>query len=118
MAQNKHTVFDAIEFPPYEFHEFPMTVPVNDDGSVADSPYDERHKLKPVVIVQNQAELDALKGPDVVLIAVGDGSSRVQSEADIRAVLYEQAETRGVRIDKAWSVERIEKALQQPDEVV
>jgi len=119
MAQNKHTVFDQIEFPPYEFREFPMAVPIYaETGEVAPTPYNERGKSHPVVLVQNQAELDALMGPGVTLVPVGDGSSRLQTEADIRAELYEQAETRGVFIDKNWPVERIQAVLNAPGEVV
>lgn len=109
------TMFDNMNFPDYEFAEFPMAIPVV-DGVIQPTPYDERHKAHPVVIVNSQAELEALKGPEVKLVAVNphDPAStlRVESEDDIRAALYVQADQAGVKIDKRWSVERIEQALQ------
>ena len=49
--------------------------------------------------------------PGVTLVEVSDGSSRVQSEADVKAELFEQAGVRGVKVDKNWSVQRMQKAL-------
>jgi hypothetical protein len=117
-AQRKqiaNTMFDQMEFPPYEFREFPQAIPVV-DGKVMPTPYDERNKAHPVVVVESQAELDALQGPQVKLVPVSDaapeGAQRVESEDDIRAVLYTQAEQARVQIDKRWSVQRIESTLQ------
>lgn len=122
LKQKSNTMYDAMEFPPYEFHEFPMAVPVV-GGVVMDSPYDPKtRKSYPVVIVADQDELDALKGPGVSLVSVTDdaGSTtmRVESEDDIRKVLYVQAEQAGVQIDKRWSVPRIEDALKQAKDVL
>jgi hypothetical protein len=112
--QQRNTAFDQMEFPEYEFHEFPAAVPVV-NGKVMPTPYDENNKAHPVVIVNSQDELDALRGPEVVLVPVsGDSNTlRVENEDDIRAVLYVQAEQAGVQIDKRWSVARIEATLQE-----
>jgi len=112
--QVANTAFDNMEFPPYEFREFPQAVPVV-GGKVMPTPYDERGKSHPVVIVESHAELDALQGPEVTLVPVTEGAGhamRVENEDDIRAVLYTQAEQAGVQIDKRWSVARIEETLQ------
>jgi hypothetical protein len=114
IKQPQNTIYDKMEFPGYEFREFPAAVPVV-GGKVMPTPYDERGKSHPVVIVESQAELDALQGPEVTLVPVTEGSGhamRVENEDDIRKVLYVQAEQAGVTIDKRWSVARIEDALQ------
>lgn len=116
MPVNANTMYDNMEFAPYEYREFPKAVPVL-DGVVQDTPYDAKHKAHPVVIVHSQAELDALKGPEVTLVALDEADpspsapTRVQTEDDIRKVLYVQAEQASVKIDKKWSVERIEDTL-------
>ncbi len=122
--QLNHTMYDHMVFPEYEYAEFPMAVPVV-DGVVQDTPYDENHKHHEVVIVGSQAELDALKGPGVVLVPINPdavtSAQRVESEDDIREALYEQAKQLGVNIDKRWSVPRIEdtlKAASAPKDVV
>lgn len=114
IKQPRNTIYDKMEFPDYEHREFPQAIPFV-DGQVMPTPYDARNKAHPVVIVYSQEELDALQGPKVTLVPVSEGSEtalRVENEDDIRRVLYVQAEQAGVQIDKRWSVERIEKALQ------
>ncbi len=113
--QLKNTMYDQMVFAPYEYREFPMAVPVV-DGKVQDTPYDKKHKPHPVVIVTCQEELDALTGGEEVTLVPMDeadpaGAQRVESEDDIRAALYNQAEQAGVKFDKRWSVARIEDAL-------
>lgn len=109
-----HTVYDSMQFPDYEFREFPMGIPVH-NGKIMDSPYDGNHKAYPVVIVESQAELEALRGPEVTLVPVkaGDTTMRVESEDDVRAALYIQAEQTGATIDKTWSVPRIEDTIKR-----
>lgn len=111
--QIRNTAFDNMTFEEYEFREFPQAIPVV-NGKVQPTPYDANNKLHPVVVVTSQDELDALLGPQVTLVPVSEGATtlRVENEDDIRAVLYVQAEQAGVQIDKRWSVDRIEKALQ------
>lgn len=108
------TPYDNFKFKPYEFAEFPMAIPVV-NGVIMDSPYNERGKAHPVVIVGSQAELDALRGPGVVLVPVNPDAAvsaqRVAGDDDIRTELYRQADQAGITIDKAWSTERIEHAI-------
>lgn len=120
IKQRANTMYDNMEFPAYEFREFPMAVPVL-NGVVQDSPYDARGKSHPVVIVQNEDELQALTGPQAAsLLPVSEErvtrTLRVQGEVDIRKALYAQAEQAGVKIDKKWTVSRIEDTLRQAAE--
>lgn len=111
------TAYDQFEFDEYEFREFPTAVPVNEAGEVQKSPYRENGKSWPVVHVESQAELDALMGGAPVIkvnaTAIESSPLRVEGEDDIRAALYTQADQAGVKIDKRWSVERLEEALQE-----
>lgn len=118
--QIANTMYDQMVFPDYEFHEWPQAVPVNEAGELQPTPYQpplKSGKIEawPVVIVHSQAELDALRGPEVTLVPVNPDAPasalRVESEDDIRKALYLQAEQAGVKIDKKWSVARIEDAL-------
>ena len=114
------TMYDTMEFTPYEFSEWPQAIPVQ-DGKVMPTPYITEGRLKgklhDVVIVNSQAELDALQGPQVKVVPVNpdaaSGPLRVETEDDLRAELYVQAEQVGAQIDKSWSVERIEAAIKK-----
>ena len=121
MAQNQHTAFDKIEFPPYQFREYPKAIPVDETGAPVDDQYvaaGKRRVQRDVVIVRSKREEDALRGPGVTTVEVGPGQFRVENEDDARQVLFEQAEVRGINIDRSWSVERIEQALAEADEEV
>ena len=118
--QIRNTMYDKMSFPEYEHREFPMAVPVvngvvqlNDKGEF--QPYNERRKAHPVVIVKSQAELEALRGGEVELVPVNpdaaDTASRLESEEDVREELYVRADQAGVKFDKRWSIERIERAI-------
>jgi len=107
------TMYDTFNFPDHEHREFPMAIPVV-NGKIMPTPYDEHHKPHPVVIVESQAELDALRGPEVALVEVAGGTSlRVETEDDVREVLYVQASQVGAVIDKRWSVARIEDTIKK-----
>lgn len=114
--QIPNTIYDRMAFAEYEFREFPYAVPVV-DGVVQATAYDAKHKAHPVVVVNSQEELDALKGGEAVLVPVApnavESASRIETEDDVRDRLYVQAEQAGARIDKRWSVERIEKAISE-----
>jgi hypothetical protein len=114
IRQPPNTIYDKMVFPGYEFAEFPMGVPVV-GGKVMPTPYDEKNKAHPVVIVNSQEELDELLGSgDVTLVERTEGQAgamRVETEDDVRDRLYIRAEQTGAKIDKRWSVERIEAAI-------
>lgn len=99
------TLYSAMEFPAWEFREFPRAVPIGPDGKPSQSPYvkeGKRNVLLPVIEVGSQEELDVLLGGDVALV---DG--RIRTEDDDRAALYLAAEDVGAKIDKRWTVEKI-----------
>jgi len=108
------TVFDKMTFPDYEYREFPKAIPVV-DGVIQPTPYNSRNKAHPVVIVKDQAEWDALKAGSVNLVPVNpdvvQSAERLESEDDVRERLYVEADQAGAKIDKRWSIERIEKAI-------
>lgn len=114
--QIPNTAFDNMEFPPYEFREFPQAIPVV-DGQVMPTPYDGRNKAHPVVIVESQEELDALMGPKVTLVPVSeaapDGPKRLESEDDIKAALTQQAKHLGISLDQRWGPARMESFIQE-----
>lgn len=114
------TVFDRMEFPDYEYQEFPMAVPyVN--GAVQKNPYDARGKSHPVVMVNSQEEYDALVGGEAKVVPVNPeaaaGPSRVETEDDERAALLVRAGQLGIKVDGRWSIERIEKAISDAETV-
>lgn len=114
LKQRANTMYDNMEFPAYEHREFPMAIPVV-DGKVQPTPYDDRNKAHPVVIVHSQEELDVLKGGGADLVPVNPDAAtsalRIETEDDVRAQLYVEAEQAGAKIDKRWSVEKIQRAI-------
>ncbi len=117
IRQLRNTMYDQMVFPVADYAEFPRAVPYV-DGKVMPTPYNDKHKPHPIVIVNSQDELDALKGgPSVVLVPLNtmadDTPARLQTEDDIRAALYIQAEQIGAKIDKRWSVDKIEAAIRE-----
>lgn len=110
--QRNVTLYDDMAFPDYEYREFPMAVPyVN--GRVMESPYDENNKAHPVVMVNSQDELDELSGgkAEVVPQNYEKTVSKVKTDDDEKDELLVKADQLGVKVDKRWSVDRIEKAI-------
>lgn len=114
IKQRRNTMYDNMEFPPYQYREFPQAVPVV-GGKVQPTPYDSRGKAHPVVIVNSQDELDALMedGADLTPVNPQDpkGAQRVVTEEDEREALFVRADQLGVKVDKRWSTERIQRAI-------
>lgn len=123
-------VFDRMTFPDYEFREFPMAIPLvngipSTDPAVLKDPYDRSVKpvkAYPVVIVNSQAELDALSAGEVEMVPVAplavESANRVETEEDVRDELYVRADQAGIKYDKRWSIERIEKAIAESQKPV
>lgn len=121
--QIANTIYDKMEFPQYEFREFPVAIPLVDgvpcfDPEVLKAPYDRRLKPPqpyPVVRVYSQAELDELKGGSAKLVPENPDAvsspKRVETEDDVRAQLYVEAEQAGATIDRRWSVAKIQRAI-------
>lgn len=118
--QIQNTIYDTMEFPAYEFREFPMAVPVV-DGVVQKTPYDAKRKAHPVVIVHSEEELDALLANEAELVPVNADAvvtaQRLKTEDDERDALYVRAEQLGVKVDKRWSIERIQKAIEDESDL-
>lgn len=114
IKQHRNTMYDNMEFEPVEFREFPMAIPVV-NGVVQPTPYDAKGKSHPVVIVHNQFELDELKGGEAKLVPVNPEAllspKRVETEEDVRAQLYVEADQAGAQIDRRWSVAKIQRAI-------
>lgn len=120
-----HPRYAEMEFPDWEFHEFPMAVyPGSADGGKTP---DRDHRGQPrqqAVIVQNEEErrtvLEIAEAvapepaftPAAKLVSEG-GVQRLATEADERADLISQAEVLGVQIDKRWSLARIQDAIDE-----
>jgi hypothetical protein len=72
-----------------------------------------------VVIVNSQAELDELKAGTAEVVPVNpeavESASRVRTEEDERDELIFRAEQLGVKVDKRWSTDRIEKAIAEAE---
>ncbi len=114
--QLKNTMYDQMEFPEYEFREFPMEVPYV-DGQVMPTPYNEKHKPHPTVRVNSQEELDALTAGEVEVIPAGPDTTaaRVRTEDDERAELLLKADQNDIKVDKRWSLERLRLAVNGPE---
>ena len=123
-----HTMYDDMAFPDYEFREFPMAVPLVNgepclDPKVLKDPYDRSGRKPvpyPVVIVRDRGELEDLRAESATLIPQDRAGavSHVETEDDVRERLYLRASQLGVKVDKRWSVERIEKAIEDAETVV
>jgi hypothetical protein len=107
------------------YREFPMAIPLVDgqpcfDPKVLKDPYDRTVKpvvALPVVIVNSEEELDALRGGAAV-VADGSGGTRVEAEEDVKAGLLVRADQLGVKVDKRWGVDRIRAAIAEAEEPI
>ena len=114
IKQIQNTMYDRMEFPTVDYQAFPRAIPVV-DGKVQPTPYDAKHKPHPIVIVQNQGELDELMSADVTLVPISDAADsplRVENDDDVRADLYRRADQAGAKIDKRLSTPKFEEALE------
>lgn len=126
MAKREHPRYENMEWPDWEFQEYPMMYyPGAKDQK---KPYihapgsaDHGKPLKGV-IVNNDEELRSLiegdrraaagedSGVDMVATNV-KGVSRVRTEADDKAELIEEAEALGVTFDRRWGVAKLQDAI-------
>lgn len=109
MAKTGSSFYDNMEFPDYEFRQFPLAVALDEDGKPTKDPYvpgSKPKKLREVVTVANEAELEALLGGEVEVV---DG--KIRTEEDEKADLITEAAQVGAQVDKKWSPERMRKAI-------
>lgn len=128
----EHPRYADMDWPPWEFVEFPMMVyPGSADGGRTPdrnehhNPGDKRSKpfLQDGVIVNSEEERRQVLGIDEAvpadpafqasgrLVDGAGGAKRLATEADERAELIAEAERLGVVIDKRWSLARIQDAI-------
>lgn len=84
--------YENMEFPDYEYQEYPMAITVGADE--AGRPIQQ--------IAENEEERAKLEtGAEVV------------READVRENLIQQCTNRGIQIDKRWTTDRIQRAIDE-----
>lgn len=129
MARREHPRYENTEWDDYEFREYPMMIyPGSKDGGKTPDrdPTRPGRFLQEAVTVNSEAERLAALGLDEAeaeeaapapvptkakLIPTGKGTSRLQTPDDERAELLEQCETKGIQVDKTWSIARLQDAL-------
>lgn len=117
----EHPRYANADFPDYEYVEYPkMIYPGADDPR---KPYDAKGRPLQGIIVQNEAEereAMGLEAPEAEAPAArtpravetgSPGTKRMLTPADEKAELLEQANTLGVKVDKSWSLARIQDAI-------
>lgn len=102
-------LYDNMVFPDYEYHEFPLWIALDEEGKPTRDPYvmeGKRRVQRPGVTVNNEAEFDALMNGDAQVIA-----GKLETDEDVRKILYVQAAQCGAMVDKRWGTERIREAI-------
>lgn len=113
----EHPRYADMEFPDYEFREYPkMVYPGAKDPA---KPYDGKGRpLRGIQVANEEEERQALgladdgDAPKPTLVETSaPNTSRVQTPEDEKAQLVQEAEVLGVTIDKRWSIARIQDAI-------
>lgn len=126
MARREHPRYENTEWDEYEYREFPMMIyPGSKDGGKTPDPNPRLpgQFLQKAVTVANEAERRAVldlapeetdtpapKKPRLIEGAT-KGSSRLETPEDERLALLQVAETKGIKVDKTWSIARIQDAI-------
>lgn len=92
MPKVVHNVFDNMEFPPYQFREYPKHIP-DPSGD------------KPFLVVNDAEEERAAKGGE-----------RVVDEEFERTRLLKVAEIKGVTVDGRWGIKRLRQTIEAAGE--
>lgn len=129
MAAREHPRYANTEWKDYEFREYPkMVYPGAKDPT---KPYDKKNRpLRGIQVHNEQEEREALslgekdetvsdaprKGDTVLrggktVPTATKGVERLRTADDDKTELITEAETLGVKIDKSWSVARIQDAI-------
>lgn len=133
MARREHPRYENTEWPEYEFREYPMMVyPGAEDPS---RPYNTKGKTrgKPLrgVIVNNDAErraalelVDEDEAEDTgatrkalptrggkTMPTGSKGVDRMRTSDDEKEEILQEADILGIKVDKSWSVARIQDAI-------
>ncbi len=122
MALKEHPRYASMDFPDYEYQEFPrMIYPGAADQK---KPYGKDGKPLKGIIVHNEDEERIALGlptePDPeeaprarpVLVETGSpGISRLETPEDQKAALLQEADVLGLTVDKRWSIARLQDAI-------
>lgn len=132
MARREHPRYENAEFPDYEYREFPKMVypgaedplkPYKTKGKLAGKPLDgvlvhdeEEERIALGLSAEEQEDTGATRkalptrgGKTVPTSA--KGVDRLRTDADEKDDLLQEAETLGLKVDKTWSVGRIQDAI-------
>lgn len=132
MARREHPRYENAEFPDYEFREYPkMVYPGADDplkpyktkGKLAGKPLDgvlvrdedeERRALN--LETEEQEETGATRKAlptrgGKTMPTSAKGVDRLRTDDDEREDLLQEAENLGLKVDKTWSLGRIQDAI-------
>lgn len=126
MARREHPRYENTEWDEYEYREFPMMVyPGSKDGGKTPDPNPRvpGQFLQKGVTVANEAErrevlelapedgaAPAPRKPRLIDGAT-KGTSRLETPEDERLELLQRAEVKGIKVDKTWSIARIQDAI-------
>lgn len=132
MARREHPRYENTEWPDYEFREYPMMVYPGADDPLKPYKASGREKGKPLagILVNNDEErrialgLDEEEAEDTgatrkavptrggkTMPTSVKGVDRLRTDDDDKGDLLQEAENLGVKVDRTWSVARIQDAL-------
>jgi hypothetical protein len=133
MAKREHPRYENMEWPDWEFQEYPMMYypgAPNQKKPYIHAPGSVDHG-KPLkgVIVNNDEELKSLIEADrraaageesgIELTATSaKGVSRVRTEADVKAELIEHCEAAGVTFDRRWGIAKLQEAIDEHERLL
>lgn len=116
MAKREHPRYENMDWPDWEFREFPMMIyPGAPDPRVPvyHTEGRQRGKLKFAGLVVNDEDELAralAEGEDVATITE-DGRQRLTTAEDDRQALIAECDERGLKIDRRWASARLEDAI-------
>lgn len=113
MARREHPRYENMEWREWEYKEYPMMLyPGAEDPRKPEYHTDPRTKrpgLKyPGVIVRSDEELDKVLTGAAEFDAV---SGELLTEEDERKALISECELHGIKIDRRWNSDKLQKAL-------
>lgn len=110
-----HPRYAQMEFPEWEFEEFPMMLyPGAKDPRKPEYHAEGKRKgslVYPGVIVQDEEEAKALLAGTVTAVTDTRGAMRLETHEDRMSDLHAEASRLGITFDKRWSETRLQAAI-------